>query len=285
VRFTDALRSAAWRPRASTPDSASDADRAPESVSDAEPAVDTAGSRGAGHSPWRWLVPAICLIAGLLFATSHEAAKGGDLRAAETTNLADLVRNAENEVSSDQRTLRHLQDAVDAATAQAATGNTAVEAAEAAAKPLRAFGGLIIVAGPGLEVVLDDAPNPPAEPSVDPNQLVVHQSDLQAVVNALWAGGAEAMTIAGQRVVATSAVRCVGNTLLLNGRVFSPPFRVVAIGPAGTMSSALDRSPGVSLFKQAASYYGLGYTVSTEQNVTLPAYDGSILLRYAKAAG
>ncbi len=80
---------------------------------------------------------------------------------------------------------------------------------------------------------------------VDPNQLVVHQSDLQAVVNALWAGGAEAMSIAGQRVVATSAVRCVGNTLLLNGEVFSPPFRVEAIGPAKAMTAALGQSKGV----------------------------------------
>ena len=80
-------------------------------------------------------------------------------------------------------------------------------------------------------------------------------------MNALWAGGAEAMTIAGQRVIATSAVRCVGNTLLLNGEVFSPPFRVAAIGPSRTMTAALDQSPGVKLFEQAAGYYGLGYTV------------------------
>ena len=80
-------------------------------------------------------------------------------------------------------------------------------------------------------------------------------------MNALWAGGAEAMSIAGQRVIATSAVRCVGNTLLLNGEVFSPPFRVVAIGPSSTMQKELDASPGVTLFKQAAEFYGLGYTV------------------------
>ena len=91
----------------------------------------------------------------------------------------------------------------------------------------------------------------------------MHQSDLQAVVNALWAGGARAMSIAGQRVIATSAVRCVGNTLLLNGRVYSPPFRTEAIGPSVTMQAQLARSPGVALFEEAAGYYGLGYTVET----------------------
>jgi uncharacterized protein YlxW (UPF0749 family) len=109
----------------------------------------------------------------------------------------------------------------------------------------------------------------------------VHQSDIQAVVNALWAGGAEAMSINGQRIVATSAVHCVGPTLLLNGDVFSPPFRVAAIGPAGTMQARLDASPGVRLYKQAASYYGLGYTVEAVDRVDLPAYSGPITLAYA----
>jgi uncharacterized protein YlxW (UPF0749 family) len=132
-------------------------------------------------------------------------------------------------------------------------------------------------------VVLDDASAQPAGNGVDPNQLVVHQSDLQAVVNALWAGGAEAMTIAGQRVIATSAVRCVGNTLLLNGDVYSPPFRVAAIGPSRTMLDRLDVSPGVKLFREAAGYYGLGYTIESKSNVDLPAFSGPIGLSYATA--
>lgn len=239
-------------------------------------------ARPAGRSPWQWLVPAVCLIAGLMFAASHTVS-GTDQRSAEAVNLADLVRHAEAQVSAEELQLRRLQAQVDAGTNQAAAGNSAVAAAQAAGKPLLQPGGLTAVTGPGIEVVLDDAHSTPADATVDQNQLVVHQSDLQAVVNALWAGGAEAMTIADQRVIATSAVRCVGNTLLLNGRVFSPPFRVVAIGPAGTMASALDRSPGVALFKQAASYYGLGYTVSTEDSVALPRYDGSVALSKAVA--
>jgi uncharacterized protein YlxW (UPF0749 family) len=157
--------------------------------------------------------------------------------------------------------------------------DSSVAATQRSVAPLLAPGGLTAVHGPGLEVVLDDAPSAPA--GVDPNQVVVHQSDIQAVVNALWAGGAEAMSINGQRIVATSAVHCVGPTLLLNGDVFSPPFRVAAIGPAGTMQARLDASPGVRLYKQAASYYGLGYTVEAVDRVDLPAYSGPITLAYA----
>ena len=122
-----------------------------------------------------------------------------------------------------------------------------------------------------------------ADAGVDPNQLVVHQSDMQAVVNALWAGGAEAMSVAGQRIVSTSAVRCVGNTLLLNGELFSPPYRVTAIGPAAAMQRRLDASPGVTLFRQAAGYYGLGYTIDSQARAAVPAYRGTPALVYAHA--
>ncbi|MBN9619489.1 MAG: DUF881 domain-containing protein, partial [Actinobacteria bacterium] len=166
---------------------------------------------------------------------------------------------------------------------QAGTDDSAVAAAQRVVSPLLAPAGLTAVQGPGLEVVLDDASGPPPGTSVDPNQLVVHQSDLQSVVNALWAGGAEAMSIAGQRVIATSAVRCVGNTLLLNGDVYSPPFRVAAIGPSATMQSTLAASPGVKLFRQAAEYYGLGYTVDVQSSIDVPAYSGSLTLNYAHA--
>jgi uncharacterized protein YlxW (UPF0749 family) len=231
---------------------------------------------------WRVLVPVVCLVAGFGFAASAHDSRGTDLRAPVTANLRDLVRHAEGQVRRADAQLAALQRQVARVAKLAGNTDSAVAAVQARSAPLRAPGGLTAVHGPGLVVILDDAPDSAATAGVDPNQLVVHQSDLQAVVNALWAGGAEAMSIAGQRVIATSAVRCVGNTLLLNGEVFSPPFRVAAIGPSGTMSAALDNSPGVRLFQQAAGYYGLGYTVETTDDVDVPAYTGSIGLEYAR---
>jgi uncharacterized protein YlxW (UPF0749 family) len=240
--------------------------------------------RGAQRgSMWRTLVPVVCLVAGIGFVASHRDARGTELRSPVTANLTDLVRAAEAKVQKADRTLARLQAQVSAATRDAGQANSAVAAEQARTRPVLMPGGLTAVRGPGVVVVLDDASSVPAGQDVDPNQLVVHQSDLQAVVNALWAGGAEAMTIAGQRVIATSAVRCVGNTLLLNGDVYSPPFRVAAIGPYSAMQKALDQSRGVALFKQAAGYYGLGYTVESQDHLDLPAYRGPIGLTYAKA--
>ena len=230
---------------------------------------------------WRALVPVVCLLAGLVFAVSAHQSHGQELRAPVNANLADTVRTAEDRVHRLDHQVRVLQATLNRTAKRAGRDNSAVARAQHKVTPQLAPAGLTPVHGPGVEVVLDDAPGEPAGIDVDPNQLVVHQSDLQAVVNALWGGGAEAMSIAGQRVIATSAVRCVGNTLLLNGEVYSPPFRVAAIGPSATMLQRLSSSPGVKLFRDAAEFYGLGYTVSTQSRLELPAYTGPVTLSYA----
>ncbi|WP_460606290.1 DUF881 domain-containing protein [Jatrophihabitans fulvus] len=243
---------------------------------------------------WHALVPVVCLVAGVGFAASARDSGGEDLRTPGITSLADTVGRAEGRVRQLDTRVSELQAEVSRLTRDAGAGDSAVARQQRRVAPLLLPGGLRAVRGAGLVVVLDDADTADAsndqndgnggnDGSVDLNQLVVHQSDLQAVVNALWAGGAEAMTIAGQRIIPTSAVRCVGNTLLLNGEVYSPPYRVAAIGPSRTMLDRLDASPGVQLFRGAASSYGLGYTTETDDDLTLPAYRGSITLGYARA--
>lgn len=229
---------------------------------------------------WQMLVPVVALSAGLLFVTSARTAHGTNLRS-EQTNLPELVRSAQVKNVAEQGRVTALQDEVAAFTDRLAKNDSVVTQISQRAAPLRVPAGLTGVHGPGLEVTLNDSKQPQTDPSVGPNDLVVHQSDMQAVVNALWAGGAEAMTLMGQRLIATSAVRCVGNTLLLNGQVFSPPFTVSAIGPAQTMRAALDRSPDVALYREAARDFGLGYSVTTRNDLVLGAYDAPIGLNYA----
>jgi uncharacterized protein YlxW (UPF0749 family) len=86
----------------------------------------------------------------------------------------------------------------------------------------------------------------------------------------------------GVRVISTVAVRCVGNTLLLSGRVYSPPFVITAIGDQVGMQKALDAAPGVQAFRNAVAAFGLGWKMQREDSVTLPAYQGSTALQYAE---
>ncbi len=230
---------------------------------------------------WTILVPVIAVLAGLLVATTAHTARGTDLRSAGRTNIADLIRTAEARVSGDTARVTDLQKQIADATDQLAQSDAGIAEIKAKSQPLTGPAGVIAMTGPGLTVTLDDAHPAVVDPSVDPNALVVHQSDMQAVVNSLWVGGAEAIKIMDERVIFTSAVRCVGNTLLLNGRVFSPPFSIVAIGPTGAMHDALDRSPGVTLYRKDAASYGLGYHIDDQNKVDVPAYAEPIGLSYA----
>ncbi|HTZ42559.1 MAG TPA: DUF881 domain-containing protein [Jatrophihabitans sp.] len=249
------------------------------------------GSRLRWHRPshqrrpsgWQLLVPVVALLAGLLGATTAHTARGTDLRSAGPTNIADLIRQAESRVASDNEQVRQLQGTVAAQTSRAAQFDATIAGINRAAAPLRVPAGLTQMTGPGLTLTLNDAH--PAQPVTDPaeeNAIVVHQSDMQAAVNAFWAGGAEAIMVMNQRLVATSAIRCVGNTLLLNGRVFSPPFSIAAIGPAGSMRDALNRSTGLQQYRKDAQTYGLGYDLKTEDRLTVPGYDAPITLSYAE---
>jgi uncharacterized protein YlxW (UPF0749 family) len=235
---------------------------------------------------WQLLVPVVALLAGLLGATTAHTARGTDLRSAGRTNIPDLIRQAESRVATDNEQLKRLQAEVADATDRLARYDATIAGINAAAAPLRVPAGLVPMAGPGLTLTLDDAH--PATPVTDPvaaNASVVHQSDMQAAVNAFWAGGAEAVMVMNQRLVQTSAIRCVGNTLLLNGRVYSPPFSIAAIGPADAMREALDRSIGMQQYRKDAQTYGLGYDLKSQQRISVPGYDAPIALSYASIGG
>jgi uncharacterized protein YlxW (UPF0749 family) len=238
---------------------------------------------------WQAVVPVVAVLAGLTFATSGVAARGTDLRGGRSTRLADLIESVEQGNARLARDVSTLHEQVGTLTAK--SSDARVAAAQAEAQRLSPPAGLTGVTGPGLTVALDDAPAGaidrayPGLPTPSPDDLVVHQQDVQAVVNALWAGGAEAIQLMDQRVISTSAVRCVGNTLILQGRVYSPPYTITAIGDTDRLFGALSRSTAVHDYRQYAAAYGLGYQVGTRADVTIPAYTGALDLRYATPAG
>lgn len=140
--------------------------------------------------------------------------------------------------------------------------------------------GLAAVRGSGLRVTMDDSLKGTST-SGDVNDLVIHSQDVQAVVNAMWRSGAEAVAINRLRLVGTSAVLCVGNTLLLNGTVQSPPYVVVAIGASRDRFEA-DRL--VRRLHGAAKSFGLRFSVTRDSVIDVPAFKGATDLRYAHVA-
>ena len=88
-----------------------------------------------------------------------------------------------------------------------------------------------------------------------------------------------------QRLINTSAPRCVGNTLLLNGRTYSPPYTLTAIGDVGRMQASLAAAPLVTLYKQYVVRFGLGYTEEPRDEVQVAAYKEPVLTHYATPTG
>ncbi len=225
-------------------------------------------------------VLAVVLIAGLMLGISAANAGDSDLRADGRTDLTDLIRDRSREGAELDQDIDRMRQEVDELTANHTVNGDLTADIEA----LGAQTGLVAEEGPGLQVALDDAPFPSGElpDGITAEDYIIHQQDIEAVLNALWAGGAEAVSVMGRRIVSTSAVKCVGPVLLLNGAQYSPPYRIDAIGDQRELARALDESSAVSTYRDWADELGLGYDVNVEDRLEIPAYEGSTDLSYVE---
>jgi uncharacterized protein YlxW (UPF0749 family) len=244
-------------------------------------------SRGPGTA-WRFGVPVVCLLAGLLLATTHDVSGGGEIRRSDAPRLVDLVRETQQSVDR----LSTERDSLVATFDSHHGGSPGTDAALAAitkrADRLAAGAGLDPMTGPGVVVTLNDAQRDaegrfPRDAS--PDDLVVHQQDIDAVLNAMWSAGAEGIQMQDQRIIGTSAPRCVGNTLLLNGRTYSPPYVISAIGDAAAMQAAITATPAVALYKQYVVRFGLSYSEEPRGQVDLAGYTEPVRMKFAKPIG
>ncbi|MEU7281385.1 DUF881 domain-containing protein [Streptomyces sp. NPDC045431] len=234
--------------------------------------------------PVRVLTAGVFALAGLIFVTSFNTAKGTNIREdASLLKLSDLISERSRKNAELDESTAVVRGEVDAL-ARRDDGSTKAEDEKLGA--LEKTAGTTPVAGRGLTVTLNDAPPDaqaaPGYPEPQANDLVIHQQDLQAVVNALWKGGAQGIRVMDQRLISTSAVRCVGNTLILQGRVYSPPYKITAVGDTGKLQRALEGSTAVQNYLLYVKAYGLGWKVDEHDAVTLPGYSGPVDLHYAK---
>ena len=145
----------------------------------------------------------------------------------------------------------------------------------------RIAAGLSALTGPGLVIQLKDSA---AAVPADGNErdYLVSGQDLLAVVEELWLAGAEGVSVNGERVTVATAIVDIGGSVLVNSAYIAPPYQVAAIGPDG-MFERLTQSPGFVDFIRARSEdFGIGVGYAVEAEVDLPAYAGSVILRYGR---
>ncbi|WP_083975313.1 DUF881 domain-containing protein [Kitasatospora mediocidica] len=233
----------------------------------------------------RALTCGVFALAGVLFYVSAHAANGIDLRTDNSLlGLSDVIQQRSDQNQQAQSDLTALQQRADQLAGQQA--QSPADAGRLAT--LQQESGLTPLQGPGLTVTLNDAPpnataRVPGVPEPGVNDLVIHQQDIQAVVNALWRGGAAGIQVMDQRLISTSAVRCVGNTLLLQGRVYSPPYVIRAVGRTAELKAAVEGDPSIHNYLQYVNAYGLGWKVQESTELAVPGYTGTTDLQVATA--
>ena len=234
----------------------------------------------------RALVFGVCVVGGLLISVNALSST----RTRQPADVTELIKQRGARVDELESSIAALSSEISSLSSPAPGAETSPSGSPTqgtgSSAGLSVAVGTVAVRGSGVRVQLDDASAPDIIPhGYDVNDYVVHQQDLEGVIAALWSGGAEAMTIQGQRVTMTTAVRCVGNVLLLQGRTYSPPYTIEAIGHQDGMLDALDRSPSVGIYRQYVQALGLGWSAGPVDQLDLPAAEGSAELRYAKAEG
>lgn len=134
------------------------------------------------------------------------------------------------------------------------------------------------VEGEGVIVKLDDSTRA-AKSGENPNLYLIHDDDILRVINELRAAGAEAISINGQRLIATSEIRCAGPTLSVNNVRSAAPYEICAIGEKKSLENSITMRGGVA---DTLKVWGIQIEVSPSDKVYIPPYKGTFKRTYSR---
>ncbi len=228
-----------------------------------------------GGGSWRFAVA--LALAGLLLGVSavslRDTATG---RANARAELIAQIGAGRKDAESKAGQITALNAELAALDARALAGQPGVSARTLSDLGLAT--GAAPVAGPAMVLTIDDAPDAgAAATNGDPrapgrNQDgIVRARDLQIIANSLWAAGAEAMAINGQRLTSTTAIRFAGEALIVNYRPLTRPYVITAIGDPSTMPASFAQGTGGTYVATLTTTFGISVHTSTRAEVTLPA--------------
>lgn len=193
--------------------------------------------------------------------------------------LVSLIETRRKQVAERDRQVQEMRDQVAQARKVILERTRRDQAQAERSARLAALAGTTALRGRGLVVKLSDSDRPAK--AEEAGAYRIHDTDIQLVVNALFDAGAEAVAVNDSRLVATSPIRAAGDTIVVNFRPLSPPYRVVAIGAD---REEFSRSSIAVRFTRWTTLFGLGFSVR-EQDVTVPAYTGRVGITNAKPGG
>lgn len=189
--------------------------------------------------------------------------------------LATLLREEREARVSLETQVTDLRRKLESYERTASEGRSLQEAMGRELETLRIALGLKGMRGPGITVRLAD---PKTQPKGS-NPVIVSYQDIVAVVNELWAAGAEAIAVNGQRLTATTGLSQVSGTVVVNLQRLTGPFDIFAIGDPGTLEGALNIRGGLI---EGLRALGLTITIARREGIIVPAYKGTMTFDFAK---
>jgi uncharacterized protein YlxW (UPF0749 family) len=204
-----------------------------------------------------------------------------------TTSAQQFLANQVVQLESEQRELRAqialAEEEVQRFQEESTSSSVALEALNQRLAAARLDVGLSAVRGPGVIVEIADSKRvvPPGE---NPASFIVLVDDLRDIVTALWASGAEAISINGERLVATTSIYGVGASVLVNTAFLSPPFRIEAIGTEGLLDRFQTNPAFLGRVAHRIDFFGLEFASQASGELTLPAFVGTTRFRWAVPA-
>jgi uncharacterized protein YlxW (UPF0749 family) len=201
---------------------------------------------------------------GLLVATAAvQETRSAPIDATNRAQLIDQIDGRRHALARTQDRIGQKRAKITVLQQEAADLTAQEAAADTRLERLQARTGYGPVRGPGVRIEVDDSPSGLPEEAV-------RDSDLAELVNALWAVGAEAVTVNGERLTVLSGIRNVDVAIHVNGRPLSPPYVVQAIGDPRTLQSDLVNSPSGQRFFALADALGLEYDMTNQNTMLLP---------------
>ncbi|WP_375424890.1 DUF881 domain-containing protein [uncultured Friedmanniella sp.] len=241
-----------------------------------DPDYAVAAARGSRSSRHHWLLGAVAVLVGVLFAVAAlQTTRSAPAVQTERSELITRVQDAET--AQDQLRSRATTLSEDISTLRAAAlgDDAGSQALQRRISLLDPVVGLIAVHGPGVSVVVDDAP------SADDERDRVLDLDLQILANGLWQAGAEAIAVNGHRLSGLTAIRSAGDAITVDYRSLTPPYRIEAVGDPQTLPAAFAETAAGAWWHDLAQNRGMRFDLTTTDDLTLPA-DPGLTLRYAK---
>jgi uncharacterized protein YlxW (UPF0749 family) len=194
--------------------------------------------------------------------------------------IASTITNLENEQADLKRGLIDARAQLEKLQAGSAQEKAQLGDLTAAINAERVTAGLVPLEGPGVVAIFQDS-TAVIPQNEDPNNYILHDYMLRDVLNTLWAGGAEAISMNGERILSNSPLYCVGTTVIANATRLSPPYEVHAIGNPDALEAGLRNSPQMRQFNERAQIYDLPISIQKVAKVQVAAYSGAVAMKYA----